>query len=211
MKNRFIALGIMLLILMGCMVTSLHPLYTPDDIVTIDGLTGEFFSPEDQCIWNFKPAFLADSLLATEQKDSLQVRDIPGKATPKHYYKVDYQENESTPPCQLIIHFTQIGDQLFADIFPDDRPQEDNSLYLLHLIPTHSFARVTLTDTTIKFHWFDDGWLEKKIKSKSIIIPHESIDNKMLLTAETQTLRAFVSKYGKLEDAYGMEIILERR
>jgi tRNA U34 2-thiouridine synthase MnmA/TrmU len=82
----------------------------------------------------------------------------------------------------------------------------------LHVIPVHTFAKLTVADNTLQINWFDGDWLQKQIEGKKIKIQHEKSEEILLLTAKTADLQKLVVKYANTEAAFkdGLAITLIR-
>jgi hypothetical protein len=101
-------------------------------------------------------------------------------------------------------------------------PVSDNTkeilVFDLHMIPTHSLAKVTrLVDNEVTIKWFNEEWLRKMFTENRIKISHEMImdpdpgkdEGMYLLTASTEELQGFIKKYGRDEEAYDDHLELE--
>jgi hypothetical protein len=65
----------------------------------------------------------------------------------------------------------------------------------MHLVPTHIFAKVELTDQYLILHFFDIEWLEKLIETNRIKISYVELEDRYLLTAKTEELQKFITKF----------------
>ena len=115
-------------------------------------------------------------------------------------------------PSEFSVHIIKLEDVYFLDFYLEEGPTYDG-LSSIHLVPTHTFAKLSIINDTLTFNWFDPDWLEKLIKENKITIRHEQSDNNILLTAKPKELQKFVSKYVNSEDAFksGLSVSLVRK
>ena len=198
MKARnIIILLITTLFFSGCVVYSFYPLYTEKDLFANEILTGEW-TDDDETQWNFEHSYIGKKVL--ENIDSTS-------------YVLNLVDKDSLK-SEFNVHIIQLGGNYFLDFYLEDFLGDDNlDLASFHIIPVHTFAKLTVTNNQLKINWFDQGWLEDLIKENKIRIHHEKNDDYILLTAKPGELQKFVTKYINSEEAYkeGMEAILTRK
>jgi len=190
-SKKRIAFVIGLILMIGGCIPSLHPLYTLDDCVFDSNLLGEWEEEDSDNTWTF-----------TKLKDDS--------------YNLAYVEDAIL--SNFYIHLVKLGDDMFIDFFPngDDVECEVNDFFLTHEIYVHSFGKVTINEKEVEISLFDYGWIEKLFEQHKIRIPHEVLkypndnDEKILLTASTEELQAFVKKYSDDENAFIEPTILKR-
>jgi hypothetical protein len=166
----------------GCLPTSVHPLYTEEDITFDNELLGMWYDPDEPRgdVWSFK------------------------RWGPESYQLQLYEEHRinEPPAAEFDVVMAKIGDQVFLDFFPRE-PEDMNDFYNLHLVPTHSFYRIKITKDdmtgrsrdTLWIGLFDLEWLEKNLESGKVNLKHEQRDDMIVLTASTADLQAFVKKF----------------
>lgn len=201
-KNRFIAISIILLFFSSC-VPSLHPLYHGYDRIEVAELEGKWIS-DSKDIWEFT-----------------KVKDKPS-------YILRYSEHleeEHSPESSLAIleaNIVKLGGYYFMDLYPGDNKSFDNlnDMLEIHLLAVHTFAKLEIIDGQPYIYHMDPQWLEKLFKENKIRIKHEIIVDKanvtspdnvfkspmthenIILTASTNELQKFISKYANDENAY---------
>lgn len=201
-KNRFIAISIILLFFSSC-VPSLHPLYHGYDRIEVAELEGKWIS-DSKDIWEFT-----------------KVKDKPS-------YILRYSEHleeEHSPESSLAIleaNIVKLGGYYFMDLYPGDNKSFDNlnDMLEIHLLAVHTFAKLEIIDGQLYIYHMDPQWLEKLFKENKIRIKHEIIVDKanvtspdnvfkspmayknIILTASTNELQKFISKYANDENAY---------
>lgn len=210
MKTRIILLvATTALLLSGCVVYSFYPLYTENDLFENDLLLGEWFEDDDQDVvfsvsddsWNFTHPFLGD------QKDSIRDKK-------RYVLMLTSNDNDVVKESKFVVHVIKLADEYFLDFYIEEYGEdEDITLADLHLVPVHTFAKLTVSDDKLEIRWFDPEWLEDLIKENKIRIHHEDNGDFILLTANPKELQKFVSKYVDSEDAFedGLSVTLFRK
>lgn len=210
MKTRNILLiATITLLLSGCVVFSFYPLYTESDLFENDLLLGEWLEDEnpdivlngENDVWKFTHPFLGD------EKDG--VRD-------KKRYALTLTSNDDgeVKESKFEVHVIKLADEYFLDFYTEDYGGTENvTLADLHLVPVHTFAKLTVAEDKLEIRWFDPDWLEDLIKENKIRIHHEDNGDFILLTAKPKELQKFVSKYVDSEEAFedGLDVELFRK
>ncbi len=181
----------------GCVVYSFYPLYTEKDLFANDILTGNWID-DDNTEWNFEHAYF-------------------GKKVPENIDSTSYVlhlKDDESKESEFSVHIIKLGGYYFLDFYLEDFLGDDSDLDLasFHIVPVHTFARLTVKENELIINWFDQDWLEKLIEENKIRIHHENNDDYILLTAKPRELQKFVTKYVNSEEAFkdGMEAILMR-
>ncbi len=197
MKARnFIILSVLILFFSGCVVYSFYPLYTEKDLFANEILTGKWID-NDGAKWNFEHAY-------------------HGKKVPENIDSTSYVlqiVDKDSLKSEFSVHVIKLGGNYFLDFYLEDFLDDDNlNLASFHIIPVHTFAKLTISNNHLQINWFDQNWLEDLIKENKIRIHHEKNDDFILLTAKPGELQKFVTKYVNSEEAFkdGMEAVLTR-
>jgi len=188
------------LLLTSCIVNSLHPFYTKDVLYYEPKYVGNWIDQENG-IWNVKPF----------QEIFKEVEGDLDKESYKLYskyvnisYVVNY-EKDSAKSQFLVVPF-KIKNQLFLDFSPANDNESlkcVNSLYSMHLIDSHSLAKLDMDSKgNISIQWLDSDKLEALMKTNKIKIKYEKIgvDDDVVLTASSEELVKFIEKYMNSED-----------
>jgi hypothetical protein len=202
-------IGAVALFLSGCVVYSFYPLYTQKDLFENDILMGEWFEEDSEDVlfddgddeWNFEHSFIGNKEDNIRDKKSYLLTLIS-------------KENEEVKESLFKVHIIKLADQYFLDFYIEDYGGDDDiTLATLHLVPVHTFAKLTIYDDRLEIKWFDPGWLENLINENKIRIHHENNDDYILLTAKPGELQKFVAKYVNSEEAFkdGLEVVLHRK
>jgi len=198
MKTRNLIISLVLIFFFsGCVVYSFYPLYTEKDLFSNDLLTGNWID-KDSTNWNFEHAY-------------------KGKEIPENIDSTSYilkMKNKDNKESNFSIHIIKLGGYYFLDFYLEDFYGNDElDLASFHIVPVHTFAKVSITKNQLQINWYDQDWLGKLIKENKIRIRHESNDDYVLLTASPKELQKFVTKYVNSEEAFkdGMEATLTRK
>ena len=190
----------------GCVpVMSLHSLYTEENVVFEEKLLGTWVddpnSPE--AIWEFKRFF-----------------DDPNNA-----YKLIFSDKKGQKGS-FVAHLVKLENSLFLDVFPDkfpcdpDDPNKVEWAYnSLFLIPAHAFIKIDSIEPQLKMRLTDDEKIMEELLEddpnavKYTLIEDRLtlIENRLILTASTKELQAFVLKYAGDKRVFTNEVVLNRR
>ena len=194
MKKILLALVLFALCgLIGCIPTSLNPLYTAKDLVFDPALIGVWSDKDDSKeTWAFQKAGDTD-------------------------YKLICTENDGKTG-HFEAHLLKLGDTQFLDLFPDESGIEEmnrSGFYKIHLLRTHSFLKVTQIAPALQMAPLDLKWLREYLARDPKAIAHQKFgegdEAQIVLTASTPELRKFVEKHLNTEGAFGDPINLKRK
>jgi hypothetical protein len=176
----FSVLSIFLLILSGCFVLSVHPLYFEDDLIFEQGLIGTWGEDED--------------------KEDLSELWIFKKSGDKSYRLIMREEENGEGVFEA--RLLKLGEHMFLDLYPEE-PETGHEFYNMHVIPAHSFIRISLEGHVLRLGFFDHDWLKKNLEQNKVNIKHERRDDTIVVTASTKELQEFVLKH--VEEAFEIE------
>lgn len=171
-------------LLSSCIVKSLHPFYTEEKVVFRQDLTGSW-TDQDAGRWEIKQS-----------------------AKKKNAYEITLTTDEAS--AVFIAHLFRLNNTLYLDFLPESDNAPAVDLFNLHLIPSHSLARVRLSgNSLIEIEWMNEEWLAELFARNRVRIQHEVVqdyadkDEKMyILTASTEELQKFILKYGHEPEAF---------
>jgi len=158
------------LLVQGCLVLSLHPLYTDKDVVFRQELVGTWReSPEAKEYLIFEPADSNSYLLKWMKEGKLS--------------------------STFSAHLVQVGEYYFLDIYPEDMEEEMDEFFASHLIPAHTLwlaelAGDTLRTASLRFDWFDST-----SQSGQLDLKHERLKDYVVLTGEARDMQKLLSMY----------------
>lgn len=183
--------GLALVLVTGCIVTSVNPLYTEKDLVFDPALVGAWAEADGKNTWAFE------------------------KAGEKKYKLLHTDENGRTGEFEA--HLLKLGKYQFLDLHLVDPGEKEewqiNELAAVAMImrPGHLFLKVSQVQPTLQLSALHEDWLNKLLEKNPKAIRHERIqfgsdnskDSRNVLTAETKDLQKFVLKYADSEEAFG--------
>ena len=195
MKTRIILLSLLLIFfLQGCLVKSLHPFFTEQDILFKKELLGNW-TDKDSAAW--------------EIRQHMRITGLLKPNAPDKSYDISLTDNKGT--SHYIAHLFRLEDQLYLDFLPTDISCQ-NDLAGLHLVATHSLAQVDLSGGKIIIRWYNEEWLIGLFNNNKIRIAHERVpydpdqrnpeSMQVILTAQTEELQKFIIKYGNDPEAF---------
>jgi len=206
-RNLFIV-GMLAFFFSGCVVYSFYPLYTEKNLFPNDILTGEWFEGDDQEVkfsegdteWTFKHPFIGKKENGIIDSSSY----VLNLKTVEQGEEID---------SEFLVHVIKLGGDYFLDFYLEDFGGDEVTLATFHIVPVHTFAKLTVEDDRLLINWFDQDWLDELIRENKIRIHHEQNDDFILLTAKPKELQKFVAKYVNSEEAFkdGLEVILYRK
>lgn len=207
MKTRnLLIFAILTVLASGCVVFSFYPLYNSDDLFENDLLLGEWLEDASSVsdgtdLWKFEHPIIGN------QEDSIRNRK-------SYVLELKTTDDGLAKTSEFTVHVVKIADTYFLDFYTEDHLNgEDFSLWSLHMVPVHTFAKLSVEEDKLTIQWFNPDWLEKLIKENKIRIHHEDNGDFILLTAKPKELQKFVQKYVDTEDAFddGLEVELFRK
>ncbi|MEM8781635.1 MAG: hypothetical protein AAGE65_02170 [Planctomycetota bacterium] len=175
----------------GCVVVSLHPLYSPQRGTFDPALVGMWAEHKDgggpEGFWQFET--IDDG---------------------EHAYRLTLQEEEGDPG-EFVARLVEIDGHRFLDLFPE-RPELDASVYYqLHLLPAHGILHVEQIEPTLRLRGIDQDWLAEALEADPSRIAHTVVeDDVVVLTAPTEALQVFVVELLDEPDAYSDALELRR-
>jgi hypothetical protein len=206
--RKFVLIAALIFFISGCVVYSFYPLYTEKDLFANDLLTGQWLETDDENVtiedadgvWTFEHPYV-------NKKESKERDSLSYVLTLKTIEDDEYVESV------FDVHLIELGGEYFLDFYLRDFMEGDDlTLGDFHVIPVHTFAKLTITENRLFINWFDPNWLEELIKQNKIRIHHEDNGDFILLTAKPKELQKFVTKYVNSEEAFkdGLEVELIR-
>lgn len=165
MNKRIFLLGAALFCLAGCLVPSLHPLYTETDKLILPGLAGDWLPQDDDEVWSFQ-------------------------AEPDSSYALAYIEGEDT--SWFVVHLVNLDGTVFMDMYPDPSDVLSDA-YKEHLVGVHTFCKIEIDSSELTISILDSDWLRSQIDSGKVSIRHDTLGpGDLVLTANTDELQQFM-------------------
>lgn len=148
---------------LGCVVPSLHPLFTEEDLVFDPHLIGAWVD-EDDDFWVFEKSSKGGYLLTVADRYELSSFDA---------------------------HLLELGSHRFLDLYPRTSSVA-NSFHSSHLLRVHTFYKVDLENESLQLIPMSGDWLEEMIQEEAIHVAHAWPEGDLLLTAQTAELQELV-------------------
>jgi hypothetical protein len=185
------------LLLGGCApLLSICPLYTKEDIVLDDRLPGTWVDDvnKPETTWEFTRI------------------DEPDKA-----YKLIFADEEGKKGS-FVVHLLKLQSKLFLDICPSELPSDpedpnkmDCPYNSFFLIPAHGFMAVDSIEPQLKLRLALESKLEDLLAKDPKAIRYAKVGDRLVLTATTRELQAFVLKHADDESLFTDEVTLVRK
>lgn len=179
-----------ILLISGCGIPSVHPIYTPDDLVTIGNLEG---------VWQHQrasPKYSVIQLSTLNQRLGDGSLDEFEEAGLGNAYII---QNLSNPETILIAGIIEINNNYYIDFYQLNFGLRANSL----TFNTHAITKASIREDQVILHNFSELWIKEKIKNRAVRIRHEvNVFDDIILTAGTRELQQFITMYGDIEEAY---------
>ncbi|MFC1551691.1 hypothetical protein ACFL6P_03900 [Candidatus Latescibacterota bacterium] len=183
MKKTILFYPILLLItamlFSGCLVTSIHPLGTEEDIVFDEKLEGMWSDVDYKESWIF----------------------LNGE---KNTYKLSIATDDGRG--EFIAKLVKLRDKLFLDIYPE-RLDTGNIVSDVLMLPTHTFLSYSLDGDELSLGFTDPEWFSKRIdRNEDIGIEYEITEDDVLtLTASTEELQSFYLKHADDDEFFDLD------
>ena len=192
-------LTLLIFLLNGCIVSSIHPLWTKENRIFEERYLGKWGDPDcapgDSCGYiTLENAGDTAYTLTQTIFDS----ELFGS---EHEIMID----------SALATLVQIGQHSFLDIFPlSEQAAWAWGIYTPY-IPVHSFLRVKIDKDNLVLEKLDPERLETLFKQKRIRLKHEIEGDHTILTAPTKDLVRFMKKYADDPQAFEESYILVQK
>ena len=169
-----LALLVACLPLIGCPVSSQHPLYTERDAVVEPGLEGTWVDPESH-----------DKGEITFQKSGA------------HEYTMASLEPDSKISQNYKVHLVRLGDQLFMDLIFENQTLNGEALGTpLGIFTAHIIMKVKVSGDDLAYATLEDDAIQKPHSFwGGSPLDYQVTDGNVLVTAQTDDLRRYISDH----------------
>lgn len=172
-------------ILAGCYVPSIHPLYTKQDVIFNPALVGQWVEAEKgKSQWVFvQKEDKAYGLRITQEDKKVYV---------------------------FTAYLLKVGEYHYLDLFPDTEDDTNDSFLLKSMLPVHTFIRIKQLTPTLDVEVMNSDGLAKMLKESPELIKHEKMpvgekdkeEYLTVLTAQPKELQAFLVKHEKTDKVW---------
>ncbi|NWJ50582.1 MAG: hypothetical protein HXX14_06935 [Bacteroidetes bacterium] len=191
-QKFFVLLGLICLILSGCLVKSLHPFYKPSDLVFRQDIIGAY-TDQNKGVWKIEGA-VNKNFLGVGKSDKQQ-----------NYYKISLlDEKKRTTTFQGCLF--KLDNNYYVDFYLEKGNNDDaqTELYSYHVIGVHTVAKVLIGKNSLRIKWYNEKWLSELFEQNKIRLSHEKIEDNdaVVLTASTNELQQFMRKFANDPKAF---------
>jgi len=185
--KAFLLIAICLLIA-GCYIQSLNPIYDKGTLTFDSGLIGTWYSPEDDDeIWIFEEAGENEYTLTGKTNDDGEMKEA--------YFQA---------------FLSKLGSYLFLDIFPKES-QTISKIYQAHLIPVHSFLRFHREGDILITESLDYNLFKVATEKQKKELRYISLEDRTLITASTDEIQEFFVKNAENDSIFQSPDTLYRK
>lgn len=178
-------LTLLLMLVIGGCVPSLHQLWTKETLVYDDAIKGKY--QESDNVWEFA-----------------------GDPQQKSYALTIHEKDDKV--SKLTAHLIEVQGQRFLDMSPsDDAELEGGDWLKFHFVPAHLFLHVSATEPNLVLAAMNPDEIGKLLKQQPERIKHEIIkDDRVVLTDSPEHLQKFLLAGLKIEGFFGEPQELKR-
>jgi hypothetical protein len=210
MKSKRALFYVLAALAAGCVpVMSLQPLFTPQTLTYDERLLGSWVNDvnEPTSSWQFSRLGPADQNMLPDALKDQQER----------IYRLNVQD-EKNHKGTFIACLVKLEDRLFLDLYPASFPSGQPDVEKMELfynafffIPAHVFIRVEAIGDQLRLKLTDDEKFKDFINAEQAAIKYETVEDRLILTASTKDLQAFVTKYANDQRLFPNEVVLTRK
>ena len=197
MNHKKLLCYVLAVLASGCVpVISLHPLFSEEDTMFEKKLLGAWVDDPNSpdTIWEFS--------------------DIN---EPKNAYKLIFTDEEGKKGL-FVAQLVKLQDKLFMDVYPSELPSDVNDpaktawpYNAFFLIPAHTFLKIDSIEPTLRIQLTLESEMKKLLAEDPNAIEHTFVDDRLVLTASTKELRAFILKYANDKRLFTGDVALVRK
>ena len=180
----------------GCVpVISLHPLFSDADTAFEKKLLGTWVDDSNNPTkWEFSEI-----------------------SEPKNTYKLIFTDEEGKKGS-FVARLVKLQDKLFMDVYPSEMPSDVNDpaktawpYNAFFLIPAHTFLKIDSIEPTLKMALTLESEMKDLLTEEPEAVKHTFVGDRLVLTASTKELRAFVLKYANDKRLFTGDVTLMRK
>ena len=176
---------------------SLHPIYTPDDIIYDPALIGTW-----------------------QAQDSVETLEFSPYSEKEAAYNLTYTDSDGNTG-EFMAHLVSVGDHMFLNIYPEPNETDEDDLALYLTIGANMFVLVEQIEPEFIVRDIDEDWLSSYLTENPDALKHEFVVNsftdgvpepasELVLTASPEELQAFMIEHIDTEGAYGDPTVYTR-
>ncbi len=184
-KLSLAVVGLLAMLFAGCLVRSLHPLFTEKELVSYSDLAGSWSQDGgNDNSWTFV-------------------------STGKLYRLTHVDEKKRA--ATFLVGVGKIGTNVFLNSSPEDLGVDErmNDFATVHLIAACAFMKVERHEKNIHLVALDPEWLLQQLQQNPKLISHVMREKEAILTATTEELQKFVARFAADTNAFKNTIVLQ--
>jgi hypothetical protein len=210
MWTRRFALCCTAALLAGCVpIVSLHPLFTKENIVFEEKLLGTWVKdandPEVTWVFSRLDPAAAEGILE------------PWRDELDRFYRLSITDEDGRKGT-FAACLVRLGERLFLDVLPDRFPSDEQDIEKMKLVyngfffvPVHTFIRVDAIGEELAIRITDDERFKDLIEAEPTAVRCEEVNERIVLTASTAQLQAFVANHAGDERLFPNDLTLIRK
>jgi hypothetical protein len=176
------------LLIAGCYVQSLNPIYSKETLTFDLGLIGTWYSRgDDSEMWIFEEAGDSEYSLTGKFADNGRIQEA--------YFQAFL--------CKL-------GNDVFLDILPKESHTMPD-IYQAHLVPVHSFLRLHREGDLLLTESIDYNIFKTVAKQQKTNLEYTALDDRILITASTEEIQRFFVQNADYDSLFQRPDTLYRR
>jgi len=213
-KKFFPITAVVVMIFLTSCLTSLHNLVTYTTVVSDDRITGNW--QHDDLIMKIESVPTSSFLkkISSAKDNGAEKKSVYDSKEDSLLYSRSYiiQFSKNNYQYYMVCCLTHICDDLYADIEPLtaeplNKPTESNTDDLFNggsYTTTHSIAKLFVRGNELELHVLNGDFIKEQLKNGTAAVRYEKDDlfATTLITASSEELRQFLSKYGNDERLY---------
>jgi hypothetical protein len=164
-----------LLVLAGCIPSSINPFYTDDDVVFEPALIGVWSEQDSKATYEF---IRTDSNMYT----------MSG---------VDEEGKNFALEARLV----KVDGAMYIDLYPDLNEIDISEDYKVNLVPVHTFYYVHHIEPELLLASINEDWLKDYLEAEGKDIPYQIVDDNVVFTGPTSMLRELMADLPNEEGA----------
>ncbi|MGN8225515.1 hypothetical protein [Gracilimonas sp. BCB1] len=218
--TKALLLSLLVVSLSGCFLKSVHPLFTAEEAILLEGLDGTFENGDQR--WTFasdnNPKMLAELIRKYPDED---ISFDPGEedSLKMNAYLILFEETDepNTAPVLFLGKVGKLNGQHYLNLkLLDIDLGMSASPVITHRFNINTFSRIDVQGDKLVLEHLESSWIKDQILNNRVRIKHEVVKSdyddstEILITASTPELQQFVEKYGEEEEAYQEALTLKR-
>jgi hypothetical protein len=104
-----------------------------------------------------------------------------------------------------------VGSERFLDLIPVNPTLQQNDYYKGHLLPTHTFVKISGVSGASQFSYLEPKWLKTFLAKNPTAIRHQEVSGEIVLTASPREMQNFLMGHLNTESAFSEAITVKRK